>query len=265
MSVLKNKRKTAFSEFERQMLLLCRYTKDRLNTVPARYKKFVNPKIYNPTNKASTAVILANEQNPRTAQGQNRRLAMFKAAVQQLISLQKPLIAVWNLLDIEEDSAKRWADMVNREFALIWGVTKWEEETKPMIVALPKRKIGKLEFLKTMAELHRFTYTKIGHAPNHCKDTISDRIADFINTALCEIILANHKIPETKAEAAIRAAHIQSAIDNLNGLQRPLLALWVIQDYSENEMDEWAGLIDKELKLLEGLKAADAERYKNLK
>ena len=119
MSVLKNKRKTAFSEFERQMLLLCRYTKDRLNTVPARYKKFVNPKIYDPTNKASTAVILANEQSPRTAQGQNRRLAMFKAAVQQLMSLQKPLIAVWNLLDIEEDSAKRWADMVNREFALI--------------------------------------------------------------------------------------------------------------------------------------------------
>lgn len=64
MSVLKNKRKTAFSEFERQMLLLCRYTKDRLNTVPARYKKFVNPKIYDPTNKASTAVILANEQSP---------------------------------------------------------------------------------------------------------------------------------------------------------------------------------------------------------
>lgn len=124
MSVLKNKRKTAFSEFERQMLLLCRYTKDRLNTVPARYKKFVNPKIYDPTNKASTAVILANEQSPRTAQGQNRRLAMFKAAVQQLMSLQKPLIAAWNLLDIEEDSAKRWADMVNREFALIWGVTK---------------------------------------------------------------------------------------------------------------------------------------------
>lgn len=69
------------------MLLLCRYTKDRLNSVPARYKKFVKPKIYDPTNKASTAVILANEQNPRTAQGQNRRLAMFKAAVQQLYTV----------------------------------------------------------------------------------------------------------------------------------------------------------------------------------
>lgn len=66
--------------------------------------------------------------------------------------------------------------------------------------------------MKTMAELHRFTYTKIGHAPNHCKDTISDRIADFINTALCEIVLANHKIPETKAEAAVRAAHIFGAL-----------------------------------------------------
>lgn len=265
MSVLKNKRKTAFSEFERQMLLICRYTKDRLNSIPTRYKKFVNPKIYEPTNKASTAVILANEQSPRTAQGQKRRTEMFKAAVRQLMSLQKPLLAAWNLLDTTEESTKQWADMINREFALIWGVTKWEEESKPMIVALPKRKIEKLEFLKTMSALHRFTYMKIGHAPTHCKDTISDRIADFINTALCEIVLANHKIPETKTEAATRAAHIQSAIDSLNGLQRPLLALWILQDYSENEMDEWAGMIDKELKLLEGLKTADAERYKNLK
>lgn len=264
MSVLKNKRKTAFSEFERQMLLLCRYTKDRLNSVPARYKKFINPKIYDPTNKAATAVILANEQNSRTAQGQKRRLVMFKAAVQQLVSLQKPLLAAWNLLGIEEESTARWADMINREFALIWGVTKWKE-AQPMIIALPKRKMEKLEFLKTMAELHRYTYMKIGHAPTHCKDTISDRIADFVNTALCEIVLANHKIPETKAEATERAAHIQSAIDSLNGLQRPLLALWLIQDYSENEMDEWAGLIDKELRLLEGLKTAEAERYKNLK
>lgn len=189
---------------------------------------------------------------------------MFKAAVQQLVSLQKPLLAAWNLLGIEEESTARWADMINREIALIWGVTKWKE-TQPMIIALPKRKMEKLEFLKTMAELHRFTYMKIGHAPTHCKDTISDRIADFVNTALCEIVLANHKIPETKAEANERAAHIQSAIDSLNGLQRPLLALWLIQDYSENEMDEWAGLIDKELRLLEGLKTADAERYKNLK
>lgn len=264
MSVLKNKRKTAFSEFERQMILLCRYTKDRLNSVPARYKKFINPKIYDPTNKAMTAVILANEQNSRTAQGQKRRLVMFKAAVQQLVSLQKPLLAAWNLLGIEEESTARWADMINREFALIWGVTKWKE-AQPMIIALPKRKMEKLEFLKTMAELHRYTYMKIGHAPTHCKDTIGDRIADFVNTALCEIVLANHKIPETKAEATERAAHIQSAIDSLNGLQRPLLALWLIQDYSENEMDEWAGLIDKELRLLEGLKTADAERYKNLK
>ena len=76
---------------------------------------------------------------------------------------------------------------------------------------------------------------------------------------------ANNIVPTTQAEADARAKRFQAAIDSLNALQTPLLALWNIMDYSENIMDEWSGLLDEELRLLEGLKKADRERYKNLR
>jgi len=44
-----------------------------------------------------------------------------------------------------------------------------------------------------------------------------------------------------------------------------MLALWNLMDYSENTMDEWSGLLDEEIRLLEGLKKSDKARYKGLK
>lgn len=263
MSVLRSKRKVAFSEFERQMAIICRHTNDRLTSVPSRYRKYLYPKIYNPMNAAYTNLILANEQNSRTQRGAEKRAVYFDYAMKNLLSMQKPMIALWNVLDVKEESCKQWADMFNREIALITGVTR-KQEVKEMFVALPKTKIQKLAFLSKMAELHKYTYQKIGHAPEFCKDLLSCKIAEFIDTALYCVVMANHKIPETKTDAKKRSDYIQGAIDNLNGMQRPLLALWNIMDYSENVMDEWAGLLSEELKILEGLKKADNNRYKNL-
>lgn len=263
MSVLRSKRKVAFSEFERQMANICRYTSDRLNAVPSRYRKFLYPKVYNPMNAAYTNLILANEQSARTKRGIEKRAIHFDVALKWVMSMQKPMLALWNIIDVKEESCKQWTEMFNKEIALIFGAAK-KQEVQPMFVALPKSKMQKLVFLGKMAELHKFTYQKIGHAPEHCKDLLSCKIADFIDSALYCVVMANHKIPETKAEAQKRLEYIESAIDNLNGMQRPLLALWNIMDYSEKIMDDWAGLLSEELKILEGLKKADINRYKDL-
>lgn len=265
MSVLKNKRNTAFSEFERQAMNLVTYTKERLNRLPSRYEYFILPRIYNPINKALAELIFANEIYGFNEASCKKRNEHFQTAVWCLQNTQKPLFSAWNILDVEEESSLNWANKINIVIALIWGVTKWNKREMPMIIPLPKKKMQKLEFLKTMGELHLYTYKKIGHAPRYCRDTLSSEIAMFIDTALYEIIIANYKQPTTKAEAQARAEHLQAAIDNLNALQRPLFALWLVQDYSEHEMNDWSGLIDKELKLLEGLKKSDVTRFKSLK
>lgn len=264
MAVLRRKRAVAFSEFERQMGNLCKELKARLNTLPSRYKKFLSRRIYEPANHAYSAVIIANEQNSRDSTGAKRRTAMFVEALGLLSKLQKPLLSYWNLKDSSEGGMKQVADMVNREYALIYGVMG-RKDAPPMIVTLPKRKAKELLFLGKMCELHRYTYQRIGHAPNDCTDFISMQIAEFVDSALCHVVVANHRIPETKEEAERRIQHLTAAVDCLNGMQRPMLALWNLMDYSERIMDEWAGLLDEEIKLLEGLKKADKTRYKDLK
>ena len=151
----------------------------------------------------------------------------------------------------------------NREVALIYGITR--KEYSPMFYALPRRKFQTILFLQKMSELHKYTYEKIGHAPKYCRDTLCAQIVDMADTALYWVVDANHTIPQTKAEAEKRDEKLKNAIDSLNAMQRPMLALWNLMDYSERIMDEWAGLLDEELRLLEGLRKADKARYKSLK
>ena len=63
MSVLKRNREIAYTEFERQMCNICKELKARLSTLPARYHKYLDRKIYEPASRAFEAVILANEKN----------------------------------------------------------------------------------------------------------------------------------------------------------------------------------------------------------
>ena len=264
MSVHRSDRKVAFMEFVRQMALVHRHTHERLRSLPARYKRYIVPKISKPLNGAYVSVILANEQNAKSNLGSRQRAALFERSVQQLREVQEPLVAYWNLCDVTEAGSSAWAEMFNREFALIYGVAKMKGKP-PMFFSMPRRKIEKLAFLKKMCLLHKFTYQKLGHAPEYTRDGIGEPISKFINNALFNVFDANNIVPTTRIEADRREKRLQAAIDSLNALQTPLLALWNIMDYSESIMDEWAGLLDEELRLLEGLKKADRERYKDLR
>lgn len=263
MSVHARKRKIAYGEFEHNMRRFCKQLYERLNSVPARYQRYINPKLYNTANRAYTALIYANEQNGNSEKGKVRREMFFNEALKCLKELQKPLYAAFNVLDASEGSMQVFVDLLNREVALISGITK--KECKLMFYSLPRRKFQTILFLGKMSELHKYTYEKIGHAPKYCRDTLCAQIVDMADTALYWIVDANNVIPQTKAEAEKRDEKLKNAIDSLNAMQRPLLALWNLMDYSERIMDEWAGLIDEELRLLEGLRKADNARYKSLK
>lgn len=265
MSVHVSDRTQAFSEFERQAIKLTKYTRERLNPLPSRYRKFLNARIFDPTNRAECLLIEANEERGRSGSSVKRRETMFREAVKCYLKAQVPLLAIWNLRELDPESSKDWAERINLIIRLVWGAAKWEDEM-PMIYPLPsKHKLEHIEFLKTMANLHRYTYQKIGHAPQYCKDAISDKIALFVDTALCEIVLANRKPPQTQREAEERSKHLKQAVQALNSLQRPLFALWLEDEFSEREMLEWAEYINSELRLLEGLKTSDEQRYAGLK
>ena len=237
---------------------------ERMHALPVRYRKHVCRKLYEPMNLAYDSLILANEQRGHSKKIQTKRQECFSDAIRHIMSMERPLMSFLNIRDVKAESCNLIGRSINYEIALIWGVTGWPEEKKPVFHSLKKEKFNRLAFLGKMSSLHKYTFEKTAHAPNSCFDSLSSRIDDFATNALYDVVMANDHIPTTSAEASVRDAYLKDAIDNLNAMQRPMVGLWNIVQYSENVMDEWAGMIDEEIMILTGLRKKDRERYKGL-
>lgn len=264
MAVLRSKRGIAYSEFERNMAIIHRNLESRMHALPVRYRKHLCDPLYEPMNACYNALIIADEQKGSAQAAKEKRQKYFQLAARHLMQMEKPLMALFNIRDVSEGGAAELEKALNFEIALIWGVAGWPKEGKPVFHVLDKRKFDRLAFLGKMAKLHRYTFQKTAHAPNSAFDALSRRIDDFATNALYDVVMANAKEPRTKAEAQARDAWLKDAIDNLNAMQRPMVGLWNIMQYSESIMDEWAGMLDEEIRILTGLRDADRKRYSGL-
>ena len=264
MGVLRSKRGIAYSEFERNMWKIHLNLEQRMHALPVRYKKHICDRLYEPMNRAYNALIIADEQKGSASAAKDKRQKYFTMGIHALMQMEKPLMAFFNIRDVSEEGEEQIEKAMNYEIALIWGAAGWEKEEKPVFHVLKKNKFRKLAFLGKMAELHRYTFQKTAHAPNDAFDALSVRIDDFATNALYDVVMANVREPKTREEAKRRDAWLKDAIDNLNAMQRPLVGLWNIMEYSEKIMDEWAGMIDEELRILSGLREADRKRYSGL-
>lgn len=265
MSVLQSKRGVAYSEFERNMSKIHADLSARMHALPARYKKHLCAKLYEPMNRCYDALIVADEQKGGAQAAKEKRQAYFKAAMGYLMDMEKPLMAFFNVREVSPNGAEAIGKALNYEIALIYGAAGWPKEGKSVFHLLDTSKFKRLAFLGKMAELHKYTFQKTAHAPNDCFDALSTRIDDFCTNALYDVSMANLREPKTRDEAIKRDAWLKDAIDNLNAMQRPMVGLWNIMGYSERTMDEWAGMLDEELRILTGLREADRKRYSGLK
>ena len=68
MSVLARNRRLSTTEFEMNCARLVQLTAQRADHIPARYKKFVRPRLMELTTSAYHAAIMANEADSRTEQ-----------------------------------------------------------------------------------------------------------------------------------------------------------------------------------------------------
>lgn len=264
MGVLRSKRGIAYSEFERNMWKIHMALEQRMHALPVRYKKHVNAKLYEPMNQTYNALIIADEQKGSAPAAKSKRQKYFQIAMYHLMKMEKPLMSFFNVRGVSEEGENQIEKAMNYEIALIWGAAGWEKEEKPVFHVLHKDKFRRLAFLGKMSELHRYTIQRTAHAPNDAFDALSVRIDDYVTNALYAVVMANVREPRTRAEAQRRDAWLKDAIDNLNAMQRPLVGLWNIMQYSETIMDEWAGMIDEELRILTGLREADRKRYSGL-
>lgn len=267
MSVLARMRNQAWTEFEMNCARLVKYTVQRADNVPNRYKKFIRPRLCGPVSAAYHCIILANEADSRTESGKAERVKLLNSAVRILLRMQKPLVCYWSLFDTKEGGIKEWTELFNKEFALLYGAAGLKVDSKeiPMIRTFDMAYSDDRMFVNKMRDLHKYTYSKIVSVPLEYKDHLSDQILQFVDDALFCTLQGNSCIPTTKKQYEIRDRYFRRAVDNLNGLQRPLYALWNVMLYSENVMDEWAGQINESIKLIQGVRKSDKKRFGQLR
>ncbi|MCC8156374.1 MAG: hypothetical protein LIO54_03745 [Oscillospiraceae bacterium] len=266
MSVPRARRKVAWSEFERQAMLLLRHTHNVLEHTPKRYVKYVCPQIYEITTRICNDAVFANEQYAKDPEQAAERASLIDDALRALPELQRPLWVYWNLRGTKESSQKFWCDMANNEGRLLCRVLRdaEREETILKIRPLPVHQINEAQYLGKIAALHRYTYQKIVHEPERWRNYVLENIVRLADDALCSAIDGNRKIPETAAEAERRAKNLRHALHCLNAMQRPMFALWNLHMYSETAMQEWADLTDDSIRLLQSVISSDKDRFKDL-
>lgn len=266
MSVLARDRDIAWTEFEMNCSRLVKYTAMRADNIPNRYKKFLKPRLLTPITLAYRNAIIGNEMDARTASGKKERTELFDDAIRAILRTQKPLVVYWSLFGTKEGGIKEWVDLSNKEIALLNGAAGYKpgERIVPMIEVFDMKYSQDRIFINEMRELHKYTYSKICTVPLEYKDHLSDQILHFVDDALFCVLKGNQYIPTSKKQYEIRDKYFRRAIDNLNGLQRPLYALWNVMGYSENVMLEWAEHINETIRLIQGVRKSDRQRFGKL-
>lgn len=240
-----------------------KFFKNRTTAVSKRRYKWISAPIEQKLNLAFDLIMEINEGYFSHSKKQDEVESLLDQIIFTILSLHKQLIVFWNVQSTSFNRQVTWAELIQKELRLLAGM-KCGDTNLPMIYTLDWQKIHQVEFMENMTELHKFTHGKVVHIQNKYDGVDSALLINLVDDALYNLVLANAHIPTTKDEYDSRKKHISKAISSLNKMNRPLIAIFNIMDYSNHTMMEWSDMLSKELKLLYGLQRSDKVRFKNL-
>ena len=134
-----------------------------------------------------------------------------------------------------------------------------------MSVVRSKRSQSQLEFLHTARALQIYTIQK-------CVNTIPKRYTFYIGTGLAEsarsiyenVKRGNSVYPLNQHEVQLRRDYFLRAYVELQSMVSQIEVAYELLNFDEGVLNEWSGLIDSEMKLVQALMKKDRERYKDL-
>lgn len=262
MSVIRSKRHISKFEYENTFTKLYHFSADQTTRIGTRRKKWLCTKIDNTMNYTYNLIMEINEgiyQNVFTDEEIDK---LVKQAITCLINLEKPLMIIWNVKRYKSKTMATWCGLLQSEYELLCKLINVRPKYKFKI--LDYKAINNAEFLKNMAEFHRFVHGKVINAPCKYDDTSGSLLIDLVDTAFYSVIESNKKIPTTKEEYEKRTANINSAISALYKMQRQILFYCNLMQYSESVLNDWRNYLSSELKLLNALKKSDIKRFSKL-
>lgn len=264
MSVLKNKRGIARTEFENTFTKLYQYSAIQTKKVSKRRRKWLSYPIDTIMNRVYRNLMNINDGYFRSSsEKENFTSETAIQAISDLNSLDKPLVVLWNVEKYETRKMNYWTSLIAPEVELLNQMHK-SEDILCNVMVLDWDTIKNVKFLDNMSKLHRYTHGKVVNAKGGYDDTEGSLLIELVDDAFYEVLLANRKIPATKHEYELRRKHISKAITCLNEMNRPLLFFYNLMQYSERIQVEWAEMLTSELKMLSALQKSDKKRFQDL-
>lgn len=193
------------------------------------------------------------------SKGEQARLVISK-----INDMQKRLLAVWNIQDYSVNHMINIVEHFNNEieYIRIYGGLS-ENEVKPMYI-LDRKAANKVEFIKTMLELHKMIYQKTITLPEYIRSSKGTLLMDLADNALYHVCETNFNFPTCKKIYDKRKEHLSTALMYLRSMNVPMLAIFNSVHYSNDTMLEISKLLNTEIKLLNGLRKSDNGRFSKL-
>lgn len=263
MAVLRSRRRTSACEYENTLARLYEYSRRKTSAVSKRRQKWLCQEIDSIMNEVYFNIMGISTDYIADKEERSKHSAdIATTAADKLMSLQKPLIVLWNVQKFETKRMEEWASMIERECILLNGLAQRKEVGDFMI--LNWHTIGSVSFLNNMSKLHRYTHGKVVNGSKAFDNTHGRLLIKEVDDALYYLLLANKSVPKTKGQYEARRAFISKAISCLKRMNRNMLFYFNLMEYSERIMNEWSDMLAQELKMLQALQKSDKSRFANL-
>jgi len=261
MSVLARKRQISRHEHTIHFVALYEYTEERLSKMAKRKYRWLGAPIASAMNRMRDEIMQLEDTYYSSKKSTKEQCVHI---IRELLELQKPLIALWNVEGYQERRMKKWASLIDREINLLADVAELGKRTRHMMI-LDHAAINRMDCMKTMSKLHRTIYSKSISLPTYCRETKGSFLMRIADEALYRLFVGNSIIPKTKLQYEVRKKNISRAMNCLKSMEQPIFSIFNILNYSNETMEEIAEMITEEEKLIVGLMKPDEKRISGLK
>ncbi len=263
MSVLKSKRVLSPHEYVTNFIDLYKYTEERLAGVPKRKRKWLCEPIILKMNSIYNIIADSNCDYyiSNTKLCDNTDIA--NEIINELLNLQRPLLALWNIEKYKTQKMAHWSDLINEEINYVKRIGVIKEE-KAKLFIIDYEAVNKADFLKALSKLHRLIYSKTISLPDNIRGAKGLLLMRLADDALYYAYDANRFVPTTKAMYDARAKKMIKAYKRLKAMDNPMFSLFNLMGYSEKTMIEMANALQDATNLLYGVIKSDKERFKDL-
>lgn len=262
MSVIVSKRNIAKTQYIFTFLDLAKYTEEKLRKIPRRKSRWLAPDITATMHLIESYLTQIENDYYKYGIKLKTKTEQARTVIEALESLQRPLLALWNIEKYPENKMIEWCEQINSEISQLCAMGDIESY-EPMFI-LSHEAVNRMEFMATICELHRTIYSKTISLPYTFRETKGSQLMKLADEALFRISRANVKAPTTKDMYEKRKEDLSVALQCLKGMQVPVFSLFSLMYYSEENMTKIAKLITDEIKLITGLLKSDERRFSSL-